>query len=315
MLRTVGATVARSALRLWGGDLADRFEVRRFAGPSAHVGALDGVRVVHLTDLHIGTITPIEVHRTAVRIANSLAPDLVAITGDFVCHSQLHLLALEETVRAFNAPVVCVLGNHDHWAGASEVNRALERGGAAVLSNAHTTLTVRGQRLQIVGLDDGYTSQADPARAVRGLRRGLPIIGLSHIAEEADALWSAGVPLVLSGHTHAGQVTVARLHELALGRLVGHRFVHGLYGSRAPGSAGAVYVGAGVGASVVPFRIGHRARREVAVFELGSAPGTVLEPHAEQSPFAGRPPSPRRCYQRAAVAVRREQRRLRAIRS
>ncbi len=314
MLRIVGARVARSALRLWGSDVAERFEVRRFAGPARHVGLLDRVRLVHLTDLHVGTVTPIEVQQAAVRIAGSLDPDLVVITGDFVCHSQLHLAALAETIRSIPAPVVCVLGNHDHWAGAVEVARTLERSGAAVLNNAVTTLTIRHQRLQVVGLDDAYTGQADVARAVRGLRRDLPSVGLSHLAEAAEELWSAGVPLVLSGHTHAGQVTVARLHELVLGRLVGHRYVHGLYGSRAAGGAGAVYVGAGVGAAVVPFRLGERGRREVTIFELGQPPGGFREAHAEQRGFAGRPPSARRRYRRAASAVRREQRRLRAVR-
>jgi len=60
-------------------------------------------------------------------------PDLVVITGDFVCHSQLYLDQLIELVREFRAPVIGVLGNHDHWAGADEVAAALSgwRGGAA----------------------------------------------------------------------------------------------------------------------------------------------------------------------------------------
>lgn len=311
MLRSVGSKVARGALRLRGGDVAERFEVRRFAGPAVHVGPLDGIRLVHLTDLHVGTVTPFPVHQAAVRIANALGPDLVAITGDFVCHSQLHLSALGELVSAFEAPVVCVLGNHDHWAGAAAVTRTLERSGAAVLCNAVTTLTVRGQALQIVGLDDAYTGQADRSRALRGLRADRPSVGLSHLAEEAPGLWQGGVPLVLSGHTHAGQVTVARLHELVLGRLVGHRFVHGLYGSRAAGDQGAVYVGAGVGASMVPIRVGERGRREVTLFELGRMPGAFREPHEEQRGFVGRAPSARRTYLRATGPVRRERRRSR----
>src|SRR5205814_218621 len=112
-----------------------------------------------------------------------------------------------------------------------------------VLDNVHTTVTLRHQRLQLVGLDDAYTGHASASHAVRGLRRDLPALGLSHIAEEADGLWRCGVPLVLSGHTHAGQVTLARLHEIAFGRISGHKYVHGLYGSRraSPGTEGAVY--------------------------------------------------------------------------
>ena len=120
-------------------------------------------------------------------------------------------------MRGFDAPVIAVLGNHDHWSGAEEVQHALERGGVEVLCNRHTTITLRHERLQVVGLDDAYTGHARRDEAVKGLRHDLPSIALSHIAEEADGLWRHGVPLVLSGHTHAGQVTLARLHEFAVG--------------------------------------------------------------------------------------------------
>ena len=177
-------------------------------------------------------------------------------------------------------------------------------------------LTLRDQKLQVVGLDDAYTGHADRAAAVKGLRKDLPTIALSHIAEEADGLWRHGIPLVLSGHTHGGQVTVARLHELALGMIGGHKYVHGLYGSRdhadrrgRPQPEGAVYVGAGIGAAVLPFRIGERGKREVTMFELGCAPGDFVEPHAEQEPLKGRKPTQATIERRAAAVVRKRLRR------
>lgn len=288
-----------------------QFRVRRFAGPSAHVGALAHLRIAHLTDLHVGRVTPEAVQETAVELTNREAPDVVLITGDFVCHSQLYLDQLSWLVSRFDAPVLCVLGNHDYWAGADEVRHALRRGGAEVLTNENTTLTFRGQRLQVVGLDDAYTGHDSRADAVRGLSRDVPTIGLSHIAEEADELWAHGVPLVLSGHTHAGQVTLARLHEIAIGRLAGHKYIHGLYGARNGGgaSAGAVYVGAGVGASVMPLRFGERGQREVTVFELGHEPGSFDEPLGEQEPGRGRVPSAKKRYARAAAVVAKERKR------
>jgi hypothetical protein len=141
------------------------------------------------------------------------------------------------------------------------------------------------------------------------LRSDLPVIGLSHIGEEADALWEAGVPLVFSGHTHAGQVTVARLHELSVGKLAGHKYVHGLYGSRGgEDPKGAVYVGAGVGAAIVPLRLGERAKREVAFFELGEQIGAFDEHHGEQEAHPGRKPS-LKTKERRAQAVRKKQER------
>lgn len=269
-------------------------ELRRFAGHVEHEDKLSHLRIAHLTDQHFGRVTPTAVQEAAISLTNAQEPDLVVISGDFVCHSQAYLDQLEATLRTLSAPAICVLGNHDHWSGADAVRRALRRAGAEVLDNANTTITLRGQTLQVVGLDDAYTGHADVEKAVKGLRRDLPTIGLSHIAEEADKLWEHGVPMVFSGHTHAGQVTLASMHEILLGRIVGHRYVHGLYGCRRGRQAkGAVYVGAGIGAAVVPLRLGERGRREVAVFELGATAGAGWEHHAEQKPQKGRPPSER----------------------
>jgi choline dehydrogenase-like flavoprotein len=79
-----------------------------------------------------------------------------------------------------------------------------------------------------------------------------------------------------------------------LGHLVGHKYVHGLYGCRRRADQkGAVYVGAGIGAAVMPLRLGERGRREVAVFELGATAGSSWEHHHEQPALKGRPPSER----------------------
>ncbi len=267
------------------------YELRRFAGPVIHTEQLDGVRVAHLTDQHVGRVTPHAVQVGAAELTNAQEPDLVVLSGDFVAHSQEFLDQLVDVIGRFNAPVFGVLGNHDHWSGADEVRWALRKGGAEVLDNAWTTIEVKHQRLQIVGLDDAYTGNADLTRATKGLDPRHATIGLSHIAEEADALWDRGVPMVFSGHTHAGQVTLARLHEFILGRVVGHKYVHGLYGTRRGERQGAVYVGAGIGAAVVPLRLGKRGRREVAVFELGASVGAFDEHHDEQDPSPGRAPS------------------------
>lgn len=284
-----------------GPQKASRIELRRFAGPMLHAEQLTTpLRIAHLTDQHVGRVTPMRVQQEAVQLTNEQTPDLVCITGDFVCHSQDYLDALEETIASFTAPVITVLGNHDHWSGAKEVMRALRRGGAEVLRNEHTVLQLNGQALQVVGLDDAYTGHADWRKATKGMDPKLPTIGLSHIAEEADPLWSVGVPLVLSGHTHGGQVTFARLHELALGHLVGHRYIHGLYGTRQQVAPfGSVYVGAGIGASVIPVRIGERAQREVALFDLGIAPGMFDEHHETQQAFPGKPVSAKTMARRA----------------
>ena len=268
---------------------SNRLEIRHFAGAQRYSEQLRcPVRVAHLTDLHVGRMTPERQLMEAVEATEALAPDLVALTGDFVCHSLRYLPLLQRVVASFSAPVVAVLGNHDHHCGASAVRGALEQGGARVLDNAWTCLEIRGEHLQVVGLDDAYTGHADVERAVRGLRPDRATLGLSHIGEEADRLWAHGVPLVLSGHTHGGQLSLANDPRLTPAALAGHRYIHGLYGDRR--GAGAVYVGAGIGAAVIPWRVGLRTRRELTVFELGVSPGAAIDHHQEQPPLRGRRP-------------------------
>ena len=132
-------------------DRRNGIQLRRFAGPRAYREQLSRVRVAHLTDLHVGRITPFAVQRAAVEMANAENPDLVVLTGDFVCHSQLYLDQLAEVVKGFKAPTIAVLGNHDYWSGADEVVATLKRAGVEVLRNRNTVIEVAHQRLQIVG--------------------------------------------------------------------------------------------------------------------------------------------------------------------
>ena len=281
-------------------------EVRHFRGTARLADGLSHLRVAHLTDMHFGRVTPRDVQEAAVARVNESKPDVVVITGDFVCHSQAYLAEMEEVLATIEGPKFGVLGNHDYWSGADEVRQGLKKAGVELLSNANTIIEARGQRLQLVGLDDAYTGHADRARALKGLRKDVPTLGLSHIAEEADALWAHGVSLVLAGHTHGGQITLASLHELALGKLIGHKYVHGLYGKRSSEHAndGAVYVSAGIGAAMIPIRLGERGRREVAIFELGCDAPALDEHHDEQAPLPGRKPSPKLVEKRNAAVLK-----------
>ena len=90
---------SRAALRY-------RIKLRRFAGPAAYSDRIGHLRIAHLTDQHVGRVTPMAVQLTAVELANAERPDLVLLTGDFVCHSQLYLDQLTEVMRMFRAPVI-----------------------------------------------------------------------------------------------------------------------------------------------------------------------------------------------------------------
>jgi uncharacterized protein len=239
-----------------------RIQLRRFAGPAAYCEQMTPLRIAHVTDIHVGRVTPYSVQREAVALTNAQHPDLVVITGDFVCHSQLYLDQLTEITRSYRAPVIAVLGNHDYWAGADEVRMALQRAHVEVLRNRHTTITLRHQKLQVVGLDDAYTGHARRDEAVKGLRPDVPTLGLSHIAEEADGLWRYNIPLVLSGHTHGGQVRLPILGATVCPSRYGTRYAAGLY--REGGTA--LYVTRGLG--TVRFPVRFLCRPELAILTL-----------------------------------------------
>lgn len=298
------------------GDRADASRplvtLRRFAGHQRHASRYDApIRVAHLTDLHFGRVTPLSVQRAAIDHANASNADLVVLTGDFVCHSQDYFDALEQELSRLKAPAYAVLGNHDHWCGAEDVAAALRRSGVEVLRNDWTDVRLSGGRsLQLIGLDDAYTGHADLDRATKGIDPRLPSLALSHIAEEAEGLWSKEVELVLSGHTHGGQIHFENMTRMTFAALAGHRYVHGLYGSRT--EQGALYVSAGIGTSVMPFRIGERGKREVAVFDLGLEPGALEEPLREEPPVGPlREVSPETLAARRAAAEKKAERRRR----
>lgn len=259
------------------GQWLSKIRLRHFAGHSDHVEQLSAhIRVAHLTDQHVGRVTPLNVQFEAIDLALEQDPDVVVLTGDFVCHSELYLHDLTELIKRIDRPAFAVLGNHDHWTNAPAVKKALIKAGVEVLTNEHTAIRIRNDWLQLVGVDDAYTKHSDVEKATRGMKKNIATIGLSHIAEEADQFWLKGVPLVLSGHTHGGQITVAGIHELILKKVVGHKYVHGFYGQRDLGHPyGAVYVSAGIGAAVMPLRMGEKGKREVAIFEIGAGVDTL----------------------------------------
>lgn len=273
----------------WSGHFrpkAKHLAVRRFAGTrSFYDRGFSSLRIAHLTDQHVGRVTPEDLQKAAVQAANDAAPDLVLLTGDYVAHSLEYLDQLREYLLAIRAPAYAVLGNHDHWNDARLVSENLKQAGIEVLNNQWTGIEVGGERLQLVGIDDPFTHHDDIEAATKGLDVSLPTIALSHVGEAADELWSKGVNLVLSGHTHSGQFTVGKFHQFAMGTLGKHRYIHGLYGCRQESmKPGALYVSAGIGSSRISARFGDRAQPEVAIFDLHQAPGEFDEHHSEQAP-------------------------------
>jgi predicted MPP superfamily phosphohydrolase len=224
------------------------------------------IRVVQLTDLHVSPSTLGGPLVFALEWVRRSTPELVVLTGDYLNYSLKYVDALAEFVRALPKPCVAILGNHDHWSGAEAVQAALKQGGAEVLVNESTTVVHADFELTVIGLDDGHTGRDDAPRAFAGVRRPEDALVLTHHPGTADEIAELGGRLILAGHTHAGQVHVPGITR-ALGKAMGYRYIAGWYPVGAVGQ-GWLYVNAGIGSSIMPFRIGHPATPEVAVFDL-----------------------------------------------
>ncbi len=228
----------------------------------------DGVTVAQISDVHAGSLTPATHIRAAVELANGSGADVIALTGDYVCWQRREIGLAKEQLAGLRATrVVATLGNHDYFTSASEMSRALTGHGYEVLRNRHTTLTVRGAPLHLVGVDDPVTRHHDLDRAFAGVPAAGTRVVLCHCPEQAPGLAARGADLVLSGHTHGGQIFVAGITDRIIARL-GKRYRRGFY---ALPRATRLYVTPGIGFSGVRVRAGDGTRAEVALFTLRAA--------------------------------------------
>jgi predicted MPP superfamily phosphohydrolase len=219
---------------------------------------LDGLRIVQISDLHVGPTIGAGYVQRVVQMSNRLAPDLVALTGDIVDGSVDRLARGVAPLAGLTSREgsYLVLGNHDYYSGAGPWVTRFEMLGMQVLRNEHRTI-VRGQaRLVIGGVVDPAVRLSDPLQAPRPDLASAPEVGrafrllLAHNPKLAPLAEQAGFELQLSGHTHAGQFFPWTLAV----RLAHAPHVSGL--SRCGRLW--VYVSAGTGSWGPPVRLGTR---------------------------------------------------------
>ena len=213
---------------------------------------LDGLKVVHLSDIHHGPFTGREQIERAVEIANSLQPDIVALTGDYISHEREYVRPCAEMLGRLRARrgVYAVLGNHDNWVDAALVRDLFSAEGIRVLVNEGLRFEDRGASFWLAGVDDTMVGLEDLPLALAGSRSDELKLLLAHNPIILRRAARAGVDLVLSGHTHGGQVTW-RNERSASGR-VRRRILRGL----ARRGETQIYVTRGLGTVVLPVRYG-----------------------------------------------------------
>lgn len=224
--------------------------------------SLDGLRIVQLSDIHHSPFTGSEQIKHAVETANSLAPDIIALTGDYVSHERNYAAPCAEMLGRLRARygVYAVLGNHDHWTDAPLITDLFRAEGIRVLVNEGMRFEQRGAAFWLAGVDDTMVGLEDLPLALAGARDDEMKLLLAHNPIILRRAARARVDLVLSGHTHGGQVTW-RSERNASGR-PRRRLLRGL-GSRADTQ---IYVTRGLGTSVLPIRYG--CPPEVSCLEL-----------------------------------------------
>lgn len=234
---------------------------------------LVGLRIVQLTDLHIGTYLDGDELADHVRRVNALAPDVIVVTGDLVdraetCARGFPVLA---GLRARHA-VFVTLGNHDFAAGAAEVTAALRRlTPFTILRDARADVVVDGAVLPVLGLDDlgrdwarGVFEHPALTRLAPSVPRGTPFIVLSHRPDCFEQAARAGAALMLAGHTHGGQLALPAGPRGKVRNIAEFitPFSRGLY--RIDGAT--LYVNRGIGFTAQKIRL--FTPREIAVIEL-----------------------------------------------
>ena len=225
--------------------------------------ALDGLRIAQLSDVHVGNTIGRDFVAACVERTNAENVDLVALTGDFVDGAP-------EALRGDVAPLAglrsrhgsyFVTGNHEYFSGAPAWCQEFSNLGIRVLRNEHVVLEHEGARLVVAGIDDPFATVPghgpDLPRALAGRPTEAPVILLAHQPVFAEQAAHLGVTLMLSGHTHGGQLwpfsALVRLVQPIVAGLVkvGETFI---------------YVSRGTGWWGPPMRLG--APNEITVLTL-----------------------------------------------
>lgn len=246
-----GATVGygfyeASQIRIRRQTVAVRNLPRRFEGTTVGI----------LTDLHHGPFVSLDFVRRAVTVANGLAPDLFALLGDFAhkgTHTHEQLPPCMAALTKLSAPlgVFAVPGNHDMGKNGAIYREVMAATPQVIdLRNRAVPVTRDGETLWLAGVDDLWWGKPDLDAAMKPVPAGAAVVLLSHNPDFAEENPDPRVGLVLSGHTHGGQVLVPGATNPFIPSAYGDKYAQGLVeGPTAP-----VYVSRGLGLSGLPVR-------------------------------------------------------------
>lgn len=249
-------------------------EMHEIAMPIANLPpAFEGYRIAHLTDLHAGENVPISYLARVIDRVNAARPDCIALTGDLITHDPDAIDPIVDVISKLRAPTIVSFGNHDYDPKgglpgsvdvlANEMTGKLRRIGCTVLRNEAIPLERNKSRLWMVGIEDLYTTRFFPALAFANVPRDEAKICLSHNPDGTTRLLPFKPELILSGHTHGGQVRLPFWGAIVLPvsnkKLDEGRFIL---------PHGQLYISRGVGFLM---RVRFDCRPEIPIFTLARA--------------------------------------------
>lgn len=233
--------------------------------------AMNGFRIVQLTDTHLGPRIPREHVERACEMAAALGPDLIALTGDYIHMGTRYICPAAEifgrmvSARGSRLGVVATLGNHDFYGDAGLTVRLLKEAGVVVIENDRVFVRAGsgaldtepggdGEDLCIAGVSDLLEGVIDAQAALRGVDPSTPRVMLAHNPDTSEWITRNSrekprVDLMLSGHTHGGQVVLPLIGPPVVPSAYG--YAHGMVRS----SLCPLIVSAGVGMSIMPLRV------------------------------------------------------------
>ncbi|MBI5048225.1 MAG: metallophosphoesterase [Deltaproteobacteria bacterium] len=213
----------------------------------------EGFKICQITDVHHSSFVGLGFIEKVVDKANSLKPDLVVLTGDYIDGSRKYIMPAVSALCKLNAPygALAVLGNHDHWEDAELTKDGFSKYHIPVITNEHRFIEIKDSAICIAGVGDFMEGTQDLKAAFHGVSHDIPRILLSHNPDYAEVMpETERVDLVLSGHTHGGQIKIPfSIAPVTMSRY-GQKYIGGLVKL----ATTQVYVSRGIGVVGLPIR-------------------------------------------------------------
>lgn len=216
------------------------------------------IKIIQISDLHFDQLRYF--HKSIAKKINSIKPDLILITGDSVDKTE-KIDALDEFLKLIDNSIqkYAITGNWEYWGkvNLNKLKKVYSKNKCELLINENRTIIIRNRKISIIGIDDFIGGNADFGKALEGLKSSEITIVLSHCPEHRDLIIKQKgnliIDLVLSGHTHGGQITF--LGIVPFKPKGSGKYLKGWYKESEP----KMYVSKGIGTSILPIRFGARA--------------------------------------------------------